>query len=116
MHMRNKFEVRQQVNTCSSSIRIENIPLIIVRTSETMKVLSLSFSLFALASTASVKTPRFSLISERSANGAPTVAVTFPNGHSDTLVLSPFTDGITDTAKNCRYSGNFLRGIDDKTV
>ena len=114
--MRNKFEVRQQVNTCSSSIRIEIIPLIIVRTSETMKVLSLSFSLFALASTASVKTPRFSLIYERSANGAPTVSVTFPNGHSDTLVLSPFTDGITDTAKNCRYSGNLLRGIDNKTV
>merc|ERR1711971_724811 len=84
------------------------ILLIIVRTSETMKVLSLSFSLFALASTASVKTPRFSLISERSANGAPTVAVTFPNGHSDTLVLSPFTDGITDSAKNCRYSGHLL--------
>ena len=103
-------------HTCNFSIRIEVIPLIIVKPSETMKVLSLSFSLFALASTASVKTPRFSLISERSANGAPTVAVIFPNGHSDTLVLSPFTDGITDSARNCRYLGNLLRGIDNKTV
>ena len=78
------------------------------RTSETMKVLALSFSLFALASTASVKTPRFSLISERSANGVPTVAVTFPNGHYDTLVLSPFTDDSTYSTRNCRYSGYLL--------
>ena len=106
--MCNNFKVRQTLVTFFY-IRVEIIPLIIVRTSETMKVLSLSFSLFALASTASVKTPRFSLISERSANGAPTVAVTFPNGHSDTLVLSPFTDGITDSARNCRYSGNLLK-------
>ena len=58
-----------------------------------MRLLSLSFSLFALASSAPVKTPSFSLISDRSANGTPIIAVTFPNGHSDTLVLTQFVDG-----------------------
>ena len=58
-----------------------------------MRLLSLSFSLFALASSAPVKTPSFSLINDRSANGTPIIAVTFPNGHSDTLVLTQFVDG-----------------------
>ena len=58
-----------------------------------MRLLSLSFSLFALATSATIKTPRFSLISDRSANGTPIIAVTFPNGHSDTLVLTQFVDG-----------------------
>merc|ERR1711944_177934 len=63
------------------------------RTGATMRLLSLSFSLFTLATSATVKTPSFSLISDRSANGTPIIAVTFPNGHSDTLVLTQFVDG-----------------------
>ena len=81
-----------------------------------MRLLSLSFSLFALATSAPVKTPSFSLISDRSANGTPIIAVTFPNGHSDTLVLTQFVDGDgsqepTDgsqepTPRDCRYIGH----------
>jgi len=81
-----------------------------------MRLLSLSFSLFALASSAPVKTPSFSLINDRSANGTPIIAVTFPNGHSDTLVLTQFVDGDgshepTDgsqepTPRDCRYIGH----------
>ena len=80
-----------------------------------MRLLSLSFSLFALATSAPVKTPSFSLISDRSANGTPIIAVTFPNGHSDTLVLTQFVDGDGSekpenpeipTSRDCRYIGH----------
>ena len=74
-----------------------------------MRLLSLSFSLFALATSATVKTPSFSLISDRSANGSPIIAVTFPNGHSDTLVLTQFVDendSQKPTSRDCRYIGH----------
>merc|ERR1719367_1470677 len=74
-----------------------------------MRLLSLSFSLFALATSAPVKTPSFSLINDRSANGTPIIAVTFPNGHSDTLVLTQFVDGDGSqkpTSRDCRYIGH----------
>lgn len=74
-----------------------------------MKLLSLSLSLFALATGATVKTPSFSLINDRSANGSPLISVTFPNGHSDTLVLTQFVDengSQKPTSRDCRYIGH----------
>ena len=58
-----------------------------------LKVLkSLTLISVALAASAADKpTPRFSLLGEDSET--PIVAVTFPNGHSDTLVLTPFDGG-----------------------
>ena len=34
--------------------------------------------------------PTFTLVEERNANGVPSVAVTFPDGHSDILLLDKF--------------------------
>ena len=79
-----------------------------------MRLLSLSFSLFALASSAPVKTPSFSLISDRSANGTPIIAVTFPNGHSDTLVLTQFVDG--DGSQKPDTSGGIFFPTEDPEI
>ena len=77
-----------------------------------MKLLVL-ISVLSLASTATIeRTPSFSLITDRSANdGSPIVEVTFPNGHSDTMVLSQFVDGIDEPqpeSRDCRYNGHLL--------
>ena len=34
--------------------------------------------------------PTFTLVEERNENGAPSVAITFPNGHNDILLLDKF--------------------------
>ena len=70
----------------------------------TMKlILTLSFVVFA--SSASVeRSPNFTLVGDRSDNGAPIIAVTFPNGHSDTLHLSHFDADVRD----CRFNGHLL--------
>ena len=34
--------------------------------------------------------PTFTLVQERNANGVPSVAITFPNGHNDVLLLDKF--------------------------
>jgi hypothetical protein len=69
-----------------------------------MKLLvALSFVTFA--SSASVeRSPSFSLVGDRSDNGSPIIAVTFPNGHSDTLHLSHFDADVRD----CRFNGHLL--------
>ena len=77
-----------------------------------MKLLVL-ISVLSLASTATIeRTPSFSLITDRSTNdGSPIVEVTFPNGHSDTMVLSQFVDGIDEPqpeSRDCRYNGYLL--------
>ena len=75
-------------------------------------MLVLFLSLATLVSSANIgKTPSFSLVSDRSANRAPLIDVTFPNGHTDTLVLSPFVDGMVhepSESGDCRYSGHLL--------
>ena len=66
-------------------------------------ILTLSFVVFA--SSASVeRSPNFTLVGDRSDNGAPIIAVTFPNGHSDTLHLSHFDADVRD----CRFNGHLL--------
>jgi hypothetical protein len=69
-----------------------------------MKLLvALSFVTFA--SSASIeRSPSFSLVGNRSDNGSPIIAVTFPNGHSDTLHLSHFDADVRD----CRFNGHLL--------
>merc|ERR1719394_413026 len=57
-----------------------------------MKVI-LFLSLWTLVSSATLeKSPIFSLDTDRSTNGLPSIRVTFPNGQTDTLVLHQFTD------------------------
>ena len=67
-------------------------------------------SVLSLTSTAIIeRTPSFSMIDDRSLNGSPIIEVTFPNGHSDTLVLSQFVDGIDEPeSRDCRYNGHLL--------
>ena len=59
---------------------------------------------------ARLKTPTLSLLSEtRSADGSPNIAVTFPNGHRDTLVLRRYqprpADRMAEADTSCRYIG-----------
>ena len=52
---------------------------------------------------------KFTLLEERSANGAPTVTVTFPDGYTDTLVLSRYYSSEEDRmagAEECHYIGH----------
>ena len=53
--------------------------------------------------------PRFSLVEERSFNGAPVVSITFPDGHEDELVLSKFHANDEDRMANkdhCNFIGH----------
>ena len=52
---------------------------------------------------------KFTLLEERSANGAPTVTVQFPDGYTDTLVLSRYYSSEEDRmagAEECHYIGH----------
>merc|ERR1712168_828994 len=76
----------------------------------TMRV-CIILSLIALVCSAKVKniSPKFTLLEERSANGAPSVSVTFPNGHQDKLVLSRFDANDEDRMANkehCNFIGH----------
>ena len=58
-----------------------------------MLIVLQSLTLFSLAYAGTfhhVPTPEFSLLRENS--GSPVVAVHFPNGHSDTMILTPLDD------------------------
>ena len=53
--------------------------------------------------------PRFALVGERSLNGVPTVSVTFPNGHEDTLILDrhySFEEDRIGQVEACNYIGH----------
>ena len=53
--------------------------------------------------------PRFALVGERSLNGVPTVSVTFPNGHEDTLILDRHYSSEEDRigqVEACNYIGH----------
>ena len=53
--------------------------------------------------------PKFTLLEERSANGAPSVSVTFPNGHQDKLVLNRYDANDEDRMANeehCNFIGH----------
>ena len=53
--------------------------------------------------------PRFALVGERSLNGVPTVSVTFPNGHEDTLILARHYSSEEDRigqVEACNYIGH----------
>ena len=55
---------------------------------------------------ARLRTPIFSLVESRSADGSPRVAVTFPNGHRDTLLLNRYSPIEEDErTESCRYIG-----------
>ena len=54
-------------------------------------------------------TPKFNLEEERSANGAPSVSIAFPDGYKDTLVLSRYyanEEERMDRVKACHYIGH----------
>ena len=58
---------------------------------------------------------KFTLLEERSANGAPTVTVTFPDGYTDTLVLSKYYSSEEDRmagAEACHYIGHLANEHD----
>ena len=58
---------------------------------------------------------KFTLLEERSANGAPTVTVTFPDGYTDTLVLSKYYSSEEDRmagAEACHYVGHLANEHD----
>ena len=51
----------------------------------------------------------FSMLEERSSNGAPSVSVTFPDGYHDNLVLSRFDANDEDRMANsehCNFNGH----------
>ena len=53
--------------------------------------------------------PKFTLLEERSTNGAPSVSVTFPNGHQDKLVLNRYDANDEDRMANeehCNFIGH----------
>merc|ERR1711971_1167303 len=53
--------------------------------------------------------PRFALVGDRSINGVPTVSVTFPNGHEDTLILDrhySFEEDRIGQVEACNYIGH----------
>ena len=55
------------------------------------------------------ETTSFNLVEERSYDGAPIVAVTFPDGYKDTLVLSRFYANEKDRTRSkdqCNYIGH----------
>jgi len=75
----------------------------------------LAVTLIAAASAGQIKYhkelsgTRFNLVEERSANGAPTVTVQFPDGYTDTLVLSRYYSSEEDRmagAEECHYIGH----------
>jgi len=67
-------------------------------------------SLIAIAYSARVNVaPKFSMVEERSSNGAPSVSVTFPDGYQDNLVLSRFDANDEDRMANkehCNFIGH----------
>ena len=53
--------------------------------------------------------PRFSMIQDRTSNGAPSISVTFPDGYTDTLVLNKFYGNEEDRTAGldrCHYFGH----------
>ena len=63
--------------------------------------------------------PTFTLVEERNANGVPSVAITFPNGHNDILLLDKFyaneedrmIQGIKDIVKLNSSTGFILKTV-----
>ena len=61
------------------------------------------------------KRTKFILVEERSAYGSPTVTVTFPDGYTDTLVLSRYYSNEEDRmagAEECHYIGHLAKEQD----
>ena len=55
------------------------------------------------------ESPSFVLVEERSLNGSPSIAVTFPDGYQDTLVLSKFYANEQNrmaSKERCHYIGH----------
>jgi len=81
----------------------------------------LALTLIAVASAAKINyhmepySTKFTLLEERSANGAPTVTITFPDGYTDTLVLSKYYSSEEDRmagAEACHYVGHLANERD----
>ena len=57
--------------------------------------------------------PTFTLVEERNAKGVPNVAITFPNGHNDILLLDKFyaneEDRMIQGILDCGLKGCFLK-------
>ena len=54
-------------------------------------------------------TPKFHLLEKKNSNGAPSVAITFPDGHKDTLILNKFHGNENDKKDGvewCFYNGH----------
>ena len=61
------------------------------------------------------KSTNFALVEERSANGSPTVTVTFPDGYTDTLVLNRYYSSEEDRtagAEECHFIGHLAKEQD----
>jgi len=70
-----------------------------------MKVILFSY-LVALASSATfTRGPAFSLLEERLDNGTPSVAIAFPDGYTDTLVLNHYYSD-EDNVEGCHFLGH----------
>ena len=69
--------------------------------------LRITFTKICLA--ASVKVPKFSVLEDRSVNGSPSIGITFPDGYSDTLILTPFpgdnVDAYNRDESTCLFHG-----------
>ena len=53
--------------------------------------------------------PKFHLIEEKNSNGAPSIGITFPDGHKDTLLLSKFYGNEEERkagVERCHYNGH----------
>ena len=74
-----------------------------------VKKLNIDFCPLSLEYHKELSGTRFNLVEERSANGAPTVTVQFPDGYTDTLVLSRYYSSEEDRmagAEECHYIGH----------
>ena len=57
--------------------------------------------------------PKFTLLEERYANGAPSVSVTFPNGHQDNLILDRYDANEEDRMSNKKHC-NFIGHLENE--
>ena len=59
--------------------------------------------------------PKFHLLEKKNSNGVPSVAITFPDGHKDTLLLNKFNGNEKDQKNDtewCFYNGHLEKESD----
>ena len=63
--------------------------------------------------------PRFTLLEERSLDGAPSISISFPDGYEDTLILNKFYGNDEDRMsrkERCHYTGHLANEPEVKSL